>query len=86
VIGEDLQNVQRKIFGDKTITAESEFRDPNALNRFDQWQSHCDIVIIGGGVVGASIAYWIQQRVPKAVNIVVLEKDPTVSTNKFIAL
>lgn len=37
----------------------------------------CDIVIIGGGAMGSSIAYWLKQRVGKALNVVVVEKDPT---------
>lgn len=40
-----------------------------------------DIVIVGGGVVGWSIAYWLKQkeRVRDAVKVVVVEKDPTYS-------
>lgn len=40
-----------------------------------------DIVIVGGGVVGWSIAYWLKQkeRVRGEVKVVVVEKDPTYS-------
>uniref|UniRef100_A0A3B4WV82 FAD-dependent oxidoreductase domain-containing protein 1 n=1 Tax=Seriola lalandi dorsalis TaxID=1841481 RepID=A0A3B4WV82_SERLL len=40
-----------------------------------------DIVIVGGGVVGWSIAYWLKQkeRVRGALKVVVVEKDPTYS-------
>lgn len=40
-----------------------------------------DIVIVGGGVVGWSIAYWLKQkeRSNKGMKIVVVEKDSTVS-------
>lgn len=39
-----------------------------------------DIVIVGGGVMGWSIAYWLKQkeRVRGGVKVVVVEKDPTV--------
>lgn len=39
-----------------------------------------DIVIVGGGVVGWSIAYWLKQkeRVRGALQVVVVERDPTV--------
>lgn len=39
-----------------------------------------DIVIVGGGVVGWSIAYWLKkkERVRGALQVVVVEKDPTV--------
>ncbi|XP_034746343.1 FAD-dependent oxidoreductase domain-containing protein 1 [Etheostoma cragini] len=40
-----------------------------------------DIVIVGGGVVGWSIAYWLKQkeRVRGGVKVVVVEKDPKYS-------
>ncbi|TRY90587.1 hypothetical protein DNTS_034636 [Danionella cerebrum] len=40
-----------------------------------------DIVIIGGGVVGWSIAYWIKRRESDrgGLKVVVVEKDPTYS-------
>lgn len=39
-----------------------------------------DIVIVGGGVVGWSIAYWLKkkERVRGALKVVVVEKDLTV--------
>lgn len=36
-----------------------------------------DIVIIGGGVIGSSIAYWLKKRLFKDFHVVVVEKDPT---------
>lgn len=40
-----------------------------------------DIVIVGGGVVGWSIAYWLKQKemMREAMKIVVVERDSTVS-------
>lgn len=39
---------------------------------------HSDIVIIGGGVMGCSIAYWLKQRGhDNGLNIVVVERDPS---------
>ncbi|XP_053970852.1 FAD-dependent oxidoreductase domain-containing protein 1 isoform X2 [Hylaeus volcanicus] len=39
--------------------------------------SECDIVIIGGGVIGSSIAYWLKNRVyDKEMKVIVVEKDP----------
>ncbi|XP_063750469.1 FAD-dependent oxidoreductase domain-containing protein 1 isoform X2 [Eleginops maclovinus] len=38
-----------------------------------------DVVIVGGGVIGWSVAYWIKQKEKRrgGVNVVVVEKDPT---------
>jgi len=39
----------------------------------------CDVVIIGGGVVGSSVAYWLKESVPDGLEVVVVEKDLTYS-------
>ncbi|CAG0887451.1 unnamed protein product [Darwinula stevensoni] len=39
---------------------------------------YADICVIGGGAVGASVAYWLKQRNEK-LNVVVLERDPSYS-------
>lgn len=41
-----------------------------------------DIVIVGGGVMGWSIAYWLKQkqRFSKDMRVLVVERDPTVRT------
>lgn len=42
--------------------------------------NHADIVIIGGGAMGSSIAYWLKQKsTPTAFRVVVIEKDTTFS-------
>lgn len=45
-----------------------------------------DIVIVGGGVVGWSIAYWLKQKemMRGAMKIVVVERDSTVSLGSWI--
>ncbi|KAI9556876.1 hypothetical protein GHT06_016668 [Daphnia sinensis] len=39
---------------------------------------HCDIIIIGGGIMGCSIAYWLKQRGhDNGLRVVVVEQDPS---------
>uniref|UniRef100_A0A8C0H7U2 FAD-dependent oxidoreductase domain-containing protein 1 n=1 Tax=Chelonoidis abingdonii TaxID=106734 RepID=A0A8C0H7U2_CHEAB len=40
-----------------------------------------DVVIVGGGVMGWSVAYWLKALEPRrdALRVVVIEKDPTYS-------
>lgn len=35
-----------------------------------------DVVIIGGGIIGSSVAYWLKQRNPKGFTCTVIEQDP----------
>ena len=37
-----------------------------------------DVLIVGGGVIGSAVAYWIKERNPKGSNVVVVERDPVV--------
>ncbi len=36
----------------------------------------CDVLVIGGGVVGQATAFWLLRKAP-GLEVVVLERDPT---------
>ena len=40
----------------------------------------CDVAIIGGGVIGSSIAYFLAADPAFKGSVVVIEKDPTYET------
>lgn len=43
------------------------------------FQHHCDVLVIGGGAIGSSIAYWIKKKASEGINVVVVERDATYS-------
>lgn len=43
----------------------------------DDFFAFYDVVIIGGGIIGQSVAYWLAQRIPGGINICVIERDPS---------
>ncbi|XP_055839067.1 FAD-dependent oxidoreductase domain-containing protein 1 isoform X2 [Episyrphus balteatus] len=66
----------------KTIPKSTdEVPDKNLKKRIDptesEFQTHCDVVIIGGGCIGLSIAFWLKEKARSGLNVVVIEKDPT---------
>lgn len=43
------------------------------------YPEHADVVVIGGGFLGLSVAYWLKTRAGEGLSVVVLEKDIAVS-------
>ncbi|XP_050733991.1 FAD-dependent oxidoreductase domain-containing protein 1-like isoform X2 [Eriocheir sinensis] len=41
------------------------------------WPSHCDVLVVGGGAVGSSIAYHLKEHARDGLSVVVVEEDPT---------
>ena len=40
--------------------------------------AYYDIIVIGGGAIGCSIAFWLAQRINEGFKILVVERDPQV--------
>ncbi|KAK3880138.1 hypothetical protein Pcinc_015340 [Petrolisthes cinctipes] len=43
--------------------------------REDIWPAHCDVLIVGGGIMGTSIAYHLKEKALQGLNVVVVEQD-----------
>lgn len=64
---DDLSEKLKRFQGTKGGAADEEF------------QTYCDVVVIGGGGVGSSVAYWLKEKARNGLNVVVVERDPTVN-------
>lgn len=43
-----------------------------------------DILVVGGGIMGSSIAYWLKQRAPESFTLGVLERDLTYARSSTV--
>lgn len=65
----------KKMLSSDTLLSDLEFK----WNKTDHIPYQCDVLIIGGGAIGSSIAYWLKKMVHRnEFNVGVIEKDPTV--------
>lgn len=86
LLGNDMRKI-KDFFVPKEDKYDGEPRPLNEVQKVskvknelpDEFQTHCDVLIIGGGGIGSSAAYWLKQRARNGLNVVVVEKDETVS-------
>ncbi|CAB0003982.1 unnamed protein product [Nesidiocoris tenuis] len=77
---EDLNPVDRvaKIFKDDAVELKEKLLGKRTWSEKKKiFPSHCDVLIVGGGVMGYSTAYWLADRCQGNLRIVLIEKDPT---------
>ncbi|CAD7085796.1 unnamed protein product [Hermetia illucens] len=82
ILGKDMQKM-RNWFASKKLAAdvqreleEADFK-PRDITGPDEFQTHCDVLIIGGGGIGSSTAFWLKKAARDGLNVVVVEKDST---------
>lgn len=90
LLGNDMKKVKNFFTPriDTSVTSNKPdrgFKGENKEISDDNFQTHCDVLIIGGGGVGSSIAYWLKQRARNGLNVVVVEKDSTVNNELLIS-
>ncbi|CAH1117776.1 unnamed protein product [Phaedon cochleariae] len=67
ILTDDIRNKKKEILRDEYT--------PSLSRGFPR---QADVVIIGGGAIGSSIAYWLKEKTSlEGISVVVLEKDPT---------
>ncbi|XP_066970079.1 FAD-dependent oxidoreductase domain-containing protein 1-like [Macrobrachium rosenbergii] len=65
-----------KIFnGRETENEDGQRTEGREVSQRTVWPSTCDVLIIGGGAMGSSIAYHLKERALKGLHVVVVEQD-----------
>lgn len=75
ILGNDFRRIKNFILPSKNTQELDQFMKKYEAEAL--FPRNCDVLIIGGGGVGASIAYWLKQKARDGLNVVVVEKDPT---------
>lgn len=70
---------QRHPFTRTWETLFQDVKDSLYMSKRPIFPEHADVVVVGGGFIGASTAYWLKNRAGDGLSVVVLDKDPTVS-------
>lgn len=80
-----LEDITMKARSDAEAKARPESKniygfDPSSADVGENvWPSFCDVLVVGGGAMGSSIAYHLKEKARGGLNVVVVEEDPGVS-------
>ncbi|KAL5281443.1 FOXRED1 family protein [Megaselia abdita] len=73
ILGNDFRRIKNFILPNKNTKELDAFM--KKYEREATFPRNCDILIIGGGGVGTSIAFWLKQKARDGLNVVVVEKN-----------
>ncbi|XP_059470813.1 FAD-dependent oxidoreductase domain-containing protein 1-like [Neocloeon triangulifer] len=78
ILKNDLIRLKNEVIGIFHPGSENQqTKDIDEPHKYYSWQHNCDVLIVGGGVIGSSIAFFLLENFPGAMNVTVIEKDPT---------
>ncbi|KAL3282084.1 hypothetical protein HHI36_005283 [Cryptolaemus montrouzieri] len=73
-----------KVLGNDFKALSPNFQE-SQLKALESFPSYTDVLVIGGGIMGTSIAYWLREKSGnKGVETTVIEKDPTFSKSSTV--
>jgi len=73
ILGNDFKRAAAKLTNKEPNLEHYKYGNTDLEN----FPTHTDVVVIGGGVMGSSIAYWLKDMSSGVLDVAVIEKDPT---------
>lgn len=77
-------SVERKTFNIFRDEFRSYFKANGSEVKEPPFPEEIDILVVGGGIMGSSVAYWLKQRAPESFSLAVLERDLTYTRSSTV--
>lgn len=77
-------SVERRVFNIFRDEFKGYFKPKGSEAPQPLFPKEVDILVVGGGIMGSSVAYWLKQRAPESFSLAVLERDLTYTRSSTV--